>query len=212
MDSGLGERTDDSRRPSSITVKTARAGHVMRRSLRMAIAITAAVAATMVARVPSARSFPWSIDMFRGPAPQPLAVSPRVMPEGTLPVDGMPTMSLEDMTIKLHNPLQPPTPQDLAHGKDLFLTDCAPCHGDTGAGDGPVAHLLQHPPKNLLTGVSKNLPDGYIYAYIRNGGIWMPSYGDAMNSNERWQVVSYVRSMEAAATAATAQSGKPVAP
>jgi hypothetical protein len=47
-----------------------------------------------------------------------------------------------------------------------------------------------------MTGVSKNLPDGYIYGYIRNGGIWMPSYNDAMSSNERWQVVVYLRDLQ----------------
>ena len=66
----------------------------------------------------------------------------------------------------------------------------------TGKGDGSVVHLLAHKPANLLTGVSKNLPDGYVYGYIRNGGIWMPSYADAMSSDERWQVVLYMRWLE----------------
>ena len=60
-----------------------------------------------------------------------------------------------------------------------------------------MVHLLLHKPANLMTGVSKNLPDGYIYGYIRNGGIWMPSYNDAMSSNERWQVVVYLRDLQA---------------
>ena len=66
----------------------------------------------------------------------------------------------------------------------------------TGRGDGTVVHLLAHKPADLLTGVSKNLPEGYIYGYIRNGGIWMPAYGDAMSSNERWQVVMYLRQLQ----------------
>ena len=65
-----------------------------------------------------------------------------------------------------------------------------------GRGDGTVVHLLLHKPANLMTGVSKNLPDGYIYGYIRNGGIWMPSYNDAMTSSERWQVVVYLRNLQ----------------
>jgi mono/diheme cytochrome c family protein len=208
MHSGMGKSFDDMVRGLGNVRKTI-TGPFRRRSIRLTAAIFAALLASVVARVPSARSFPWSTDMFRGPAPQPLAVAPRVMPSGTLPVNGMAPMNLEEMTVNLHNPLTPPSAADLAHGKDLFLTDCAPCHGDSGAGNGPVAHLLQHPPKNLITGVSKNLPDGYIYGYIRNGGIWMPSYGDAMNSDERWQVVAYVRSLQAAATA---QNAKPAAP
>jgi mono/diheme cytochrome c family protein len=151
--------------------------------------------------------------MFNGPAPQPLEIAPRVMPDGTLPIAGtnynahfgqpagmpdeqpIPPMKLEAMTVRLKNPLQP-TPINLAHGKDLFQTDCAPCHGPVGKGDGSVVHLLQHKPADLMTGVSKNLPDGYVYGYIRNGGIWMPSYADAMSSNERWQVVLYMRWLE----------------
>lgn len=166
--------------------------------LRLAMVI-AAMVAFVVAGASAAWCFPWSIDMFRGPAIQPLEVSPRVMPEGTLPTDsGSPPQDLEQATIKAHNPLQPTT-QNIAHGKDLYDNTCMPCHGMSGHGDGPVAHLLHahgFDPKNLVTGVTKNLPDGYIYGYIRDGGIHMPSYGDAMNSDERWDVVMYVRQLQ----------------
>lgn len=149
----------------------------------------------------AAWSFPWSIDMYRGPAIQPLELAPRDMPAGTLPVNGMRKMSLEAMTIYLQNPLKP-TPKNLAHGKMLFDTDCAPCHALNGDGNGPVAHLIRahgFAPKDLVGGVAKNLPDGYIYGYIRDGGIHMPSYGDAMSPNERWEVVMYIRQLEAKA-------------
>jgi mono/diheme cytochrome c family protein len=158
-------------------------------------------------------AFPWSTDMYQGAAVQPLEIAPRVMPDGTLPVDGihynvhygqpagMPTtaailpMKLELMTVRERNPLQP-TSVNLAHGKVLFETTCAPCHGQVGKGDGSVVHLLAHKPANLLTGVSTNLPDGYVFGYIRNGGIWMPSYDDAMSATERWQIVLYMRDLE----------------
>jgi len=158
-------------------------------------------------------AFPWSTDMYQGAAVQPLEIAPRVMPDGTLPVNGihynvhygqpagMPTtaailpMKLELMTVREQNPLQP-TAENLAHGKVLFETVCAPCHGQFGKGDGSVVHLLAHKPANLLTGVSTNLPDGYVFGYIRNGGIWMPSYDDAMSATERWQIVLYMRDLE----------------
>lgn len=164
----------------------------------------AAAAMFVTAGAGAAWSFPWSIDMFRGPAIQPLEISPRVMPEGTLPVDtGSPPQDLEQATIRAHNPLKP-TPENIARGKELFTNACTPCHGESGHGDGPVAHLLHShgfDPKNLVTGTSKNLPDGYIYGYIRDGGIHMPSYADAMNSDERWDVVMYVRQLQAQAPA-----------
>ena len=192
-----------------------------------AVAGAVALAVTGAAPLP-AHAFPWSIDMFRGPSLQPLAVAPRAMPAGTLPTDGIhynihygqpvgmpdeaaiPPMKLELMTVRLQNPLQP-TPQVLAHGKELFETTCSPCHGLKGRGDGSVVHLLQHKPANLMTGVSKNLPDGYIFGYIRNGGIWMPSYDDAMSSKERWEVVVYLRSLEKKYGETEASSSGPAA-
>jgi mono/diheme cytochrome c family protein len=144
--------------------------------------------------------FPWSIDMYRGPAVQPLEAAPRVMPSGTLPVTGgSPPMNLEQMTVQLHNPLKP-APEQIAKGRVLFENNCAACHGLNGEGNGPVKHLLQTAPANLITGASLALPDGYIYGYIRDGGFAMPSYDDAMSSDERWQVVMYVRLLQQRAT------------
>jgi mono/diheme cytochrome c family protein len=178
------------------------------------LAITAlALGAGVFMRSGAVQAFPWDDDMYRGPQISTFAVAPRVMPNGTLPIDGIhynahwgqpqgmpeqqaqPPMKLEAMTVKAHNPLQA-NPDNLAKGKERFETNCAPCHGDHGLGNGPVAHLLEHAPKNLLTGVSKNLPDGYIYGYIRDGGIWMPSYVEAMSATERWQIVLYVRDLQ----------------
>jgi len=179
------------------------------RVLLAALSITVAI----VCGRSESSAFPWSTDMFQGPAVQPLEIAPRVMPDGTLPVygihynvhygqpAGMPTtaailpMKLELMTVRERNPLQP-TSENLAHGRVLFETVCAPCHGEIGKGDGSVVHLLAHKPANLLTGVSTNLPDGYVFGYIRNGGIWMPSYSDAMSATERWQIVLYMRDLE----------------
>ena len=200
---------------------------VWHKSGLMALALVAG--GWILGAAPAAHAFPWSIDMYRGPAIQPLAVAPRVMPEGVLPVDGihydvhygqpanlpgvgeqgLPQMKLEAMTVRMHNPLQP-TPVNLQHGADLFAANCSPCHGPIGKGDGTVVHLLAHKPANLLTGVSKNLPEGYIYGYIRNGGIWMPSYADAMSSNGRWQVVMYLRRLQDK-YGATAEASAPAA-
>ena len=188
-----------------------------------------AIGIVVLGLTPNSYAFPWSTDMYEGAAVQPLAIAPRVMPDGTLPVNGihynvhygqpagMPTtaailpMKLELMTVREQNPLQP-TSENLAHGKALFETVCAPCHGKIGEGNGTVVHLLAHKPANLLTGVSTNLPDGYVFGYIRNGGIWMPSYDDAMSVTERWQIVLYMRDLEkkygeTAAKGAAAQQG-----
>ena len=174
-------------------------------------AITAGGAIALT--VTAAHAFPWSTDMYRGPQVSTFVEPPRAMPDGVLPIDGthynthygqpagmpsepaLPPLKLEVMTLKMHNPLSP-TPANLAQGKERFDTNCAPCHGATGQGNGPVAHLLRHPPANLLFGVIRAFPDGYVYGYIRNGGVWMPAYDDAMSSSERWQTVLYLRDLQ----------------
>src|SRR5208337_3581964 len=131
-----------------------------------AIAAGGAIALTVTA----AHAFPWSTDMYRGPQVSTFTEPPRAMPDGVLPIDGthynahygqpagmpseppLPPLKLEVMTLKMHNPPSP-TPANLAQGKERFDTNCAPCHGATGQGNGPVAHLLRHPPANLLFGV-----------------------------------------------------------
>ena len=141
--------------------------------------------------------------MYRGPEIQPLAEAPRVTPADTLPVHGEPTIGLEQATIKMHNPLQS-TPENLAAGKTLFETNCAPCHGSTGEGNGPVTKILIKPSKDLVAGASKSLPDGYIYGAITDGILTMPSYADSLPPEQRWQVVMYVRSLQQAAGNKTA--------
>ena len=171
------------------------------RAFRFVGLMLAVAFAIAMSPVPAA-CFPWSIDMYRGPEVQPYAEAPRVTPADTIPVHGgEPPMSLEQATIKMHNPLQP-TPENLAKGKEQFNTYCAPCHGESAQGNGPVAHLLAKPPKNLIAGTSKDLPDGYIYGAIRDGVLSMPSYAEEMPAEQRWQVVMYIRSMQSAAAKA----------
>jgi mono/diheme cytochrome c family protein len=149
--------------------------------------------------------------MYRGPEIQPFAEAPRVTPADTLPVHGEPPMTVEQAAIKMHNPLQP-TPENLAKGKEQFETYCAPCHGASGQGDGPVAHLLVKPPKPLLVGANKDLSDGYIYGAIRDGTGRMPAYAGEVPDEQRWQVVMYLRSMQSAAAAKPKVAATEVSP
>jgi len=131
--------------------------------------------------------------MFRSEAVQPLAVAPRVMPPGTLPtVGGELPMSRDVAAISLHNPFTA-TPKRLAHGRKLFETSCAPCHGTDGKGNGMVRFLLAIPPANLTRAQPTERSDGYLYSTIRDGSFTMPPYGDALSPEERWDVVLYLR-------------------
>ncbi len=133
--------------------------------------------------------------MFRGQSVQPLALPPRNMPPGTLPVRGEPPMNRKQADGTLHNPLMP-TAAHLSRGEALFQTNCAPCHGRTARGNGPVAFQMLIPPPDLTTAQPAERTDGYLYATIRNGSIVMPAYGDAMSPDERWELVLYLRQLQ----------------
>lgn len=79
-----------------------------------------------------------------------------------------------------------------ARGQELFGIYCSMCHGPTGAGGGTVQ--VGAPPLN--TARVAGFTDGYLYSYIRYGGILMPRYGDKIiRIEDRWAVVDYVRSL-----------------
>lgn len=60
-------------------------------------------------------------------------------------------------------------------GKEDYLTYCAPCHGATGNGDGPLAAMLaprpaQHSDAAFMDGLS----DDYLFRFVKEGG---PAFG-----------------------------------
>jgi mono/diheme cytochrome c family protein len=100
------------------------------------------------------------------------------------------------------NPV-PPTPASLARGEVMFNRACVPCHGATGAGDGPVG-AFGLPVISLLTPQAAGYTDGFIYNMIRYGRGAMPSYAHQIPHFDRWNIVNYVRQLQAAAGAAAA--------
>lgn len=96
-----------------------------------------------------------------------------------------------------------PVPADadsLARGKASFDVSCALCHGTDGKGTGPFSAFLQNKPTNLLTGKPVTDSDGAIFLTITNGvADRMPSLKENLpTAGARWDVVNYVRSLQAA--------------
>jgi mono/diheme cytochrome c family protein len=103
-----------------------------------------------------------------------------------------------DLANALALKLTDPTVSDdssLARGERKFQKTCVPCHGPKLMGDGPVAALFM-PPPDLLAQPTRERRDGYLYSYIRHGGIVMPSYGAQVTAAEAWDLIHYVRHMQ----------------
>ncbi len=97
------------------------------------------------------------------------------------------------------NPL-PITASGLAQGKELYDVFCGICHGKGGGGDGHLAREggpYPAVPANLLDAKFRDTTDGLYYHAIMQGKNVMGAYADKMSYSERWNVIHYIRSLQA---------------
>ncbi len=131
-------------------------------------------------------------DMRRSVAPAPQKGVYRPPDEASVPTSGKEIPLDRDVAAeRLHNPI-PATDTSVAAGDSLYKKLCVPCHGRAMAGDGPVAAQFM-PPPDLLAQQTRERKDGFIYSYIRNGGVVMPSYGFQVSAEEAWHLVNFIR-------------------
>lgn len=110
-----------------------------------------------------------------------------------------PNHTAVDLATRLGDEMKDPTAgatdESVARGKRKFLKTCIPCHGISMSGDGPVAPKFM-PPPDLLAQTTRERKDGYIFSYIRHGGMIMPSYGAQVTADEAWDLIHFVRYMQ----------------
>ena len=100
---------------------------------------------------------------------------------------------------KQTNPLQP-SEAALRAAKEIYLDNCAQCHGETGKGDGPEA--AQHDPRPANLQDAKHMDtvsDGELFYQISEGRQPMPAFKKRLTQEQRWQLVLLVRSFSAPA-------------
>jgi mono/diheme cytochrome c family protein len=83
----------------------------------------------------------------------------------------------------------------LADAKTLYTTNCAPCHGTKGKGDGPAAAALSPKPADHSSAVVQNESDGSLFWKLSEGRNPMPSYKKILSDNQRWELVNYIRTL-----------------
>ena len=102
----------------------------------------------------------------------------------------------------LENPF-PITADGIAAGKELYNTFCGVCHGSGGKnGDGIYASgIYPLAPANLVgDSLIRTSSPGRYYHAIMYGKNAMGAYKDKLSYEERWQVMHYIRSMQAKET------------
>lgn len=133
-----------------------------------------------------------AVQVYKWPVPRPPV-------PGTVPVTGaeapLPIIPANLPAIDALRNTVDRTAESLEAGKIAYDVYCTPCHGDKGAGNGPVNEKLLVTP-SLLTQQARRYTDGYLYAIIRHGRGIMPAYGDRIAGDHRWDVVNYVRVLQ----------------
>lgn len=97
----------------------------------------------------------------------------------------------------------PITAKGLAQGKELYDIYCGICHGTAGNGLGYLVSdentNSKYPaaPANFLLDTFLNSSNGRFYHGIMYGKNVMGGYADKLSYEERWQVIHYIRSLQA---------------
>jgi copper transport protein len=95
------------------------------------------------------------------------------------------------------NPI-PANQESIAIGQELFAINCAPCHGASGKGDGPVGLTLNPRPADLtLHAIAGIHSDAQLYEWITNGfpGSQMPAFKNRLSDTSRWHLVNFIRTL-----------------
>lgn len=91
---------------------------------------------------------------------------------------------------------------DASAGRELFKSNCSPCHGESGKGDGPGGQVLPVKPANLAERITTNgYPDQYLFEVIGKGGAsvgksnYMPAWSRALSDQQIREIVSFLRTL-----------------
>lgn len=83
----------------------------------------------------------------------------------------------------------------LAEAKVLYATNCGPCHGEKGRGDGPAAQALSPKPADHTSSLVQNESDGSLFWKLSEGRNPMPGYKKIFTEQQRWELICYIRSL-----------------
>lgn len=103
--------------------------------------------------------------------------------------------------------------EETKEAERLYLVNCGICHGTKLDGNGPLWKDGNGPypsaPKNLVSDdVVSKMPEGQMFYSITYGKNLMGSYASQLSTKERWMVIAYIKSKQAAKVAASAPAPK----
>lgn len=84
----------------------------------------------------------------------------------------------------------------IGNAQKTAQTNCGPCHGPAGKGDGPAAAALPPPkPADWTSAAVQKETDGELFWKISNGRGSMPPWKH-LPEKERWELINYIRTLK----------------
>jgi mono/diheme cytochrome c family protein len=90
----------------------------------------------------------------------------------------------------------PVTGDLVARGQERFNINCAPCHGQTGAGNGIATQFGLNGVANLQLQRIREMPEGQLFNRITYGFNTMGEYGQQVTVEDRWAIIAYIRALQ----------------
>ncbi len=84
----------------------------------------------------------------------------------------------------------------LQRGQERYNIYCAPCHDQTGSGQGIVVKKGFLPPPSFHLDRLREAPDGHFFDVISHGIRNMPAYNHQIQVADRWAIVAYLRALQ----------------
>jgi mono/diheme cytochrome c family protein len=88
------------------------------------------------------------------------------------------------------------TEELVKRGQERFNINCAVCHGKLALGNGITSQFGLAAIANLQDDRIRTMPDGQIFSTITNGKGNMGAYGPIIAVEDRWAIVSYLRTLQ----------------
>lgn len=83
------------------------------------------------------------------------------------------------------------------NGQTIYMTYCAPCHGNSGKGDGPASAALNPKPADHTSAAVQAQSDGTMFYEISQGHAHtaMTPFKAVLSADQRWAVINYIRTL-----------------
>jgi mono/diheme cytochrome c family protein len=84
----------------------------------------------------------------------------------------------------------------LLRGRERFNIYCAPCHGQTGEGNGMIVQRGFSKPPSFHEPRLREAPPGHYFRAITHGYGAMYSYASRIAPADRWAITAYIRALQ----------------